>query len=225
MPRLRLLALFPAVVLIVLAPLVGASARIAQDAATPTAGATAAGWTNGKGDAGRTGVADAGPTGQPVQLWRVQAGGSCNRPPAVVAGIVYAPCDDGVLYALDAATGTERWRFTGTALGDVTAVGDLVYLNDADVLRALDTASGAERWQAAVLGGTSAVVKDGLLVIGTGDGYLLGLDAATGAERWRYQLSTTGAAHNPVLGDGIAYAGGDDPGFFAVDAASGQLLW
>jgi len=229
MPRLRLLALAPAVVFVVLLPFAGASGGRAQDAATPAAspasGATASGWTNWKGDAGRTGVADAGPTGQPVQLWRVQAGGPCNHPPAIVAEVVYAPCDDGVLYALDAATGTERWRFIGTALGEVTAVGDLVYVNDADVLRALDAATGQERWQVAVVGGTSAVVDDGLLVIGTGDGYLLGLDAATATERWRYQLSTTGAAHNPVLGDGIAYAGGDDPGFFAVDAASGQLLW
>ena len=64
-----------------------------------------------------------------------------------------------------------------------------------------------------------------MLVIGTGDGFLLGLDAATGAERWRFQVSTTGAAHNPALADGIAYVGGDDPGFFAVDAATGTLLW
>ena len=194
---------------------------VAGTAAEPTSG----GWTNWKGDAGRTGVADAGPTGEPVELWRVQADGSCNPPPAVVAGVVYAPCDDGVLYALDAATGTERWRFAGTALGDVTAVGPLVYVNDADVLRALDAATGQERWQAAVPGGTSAVVDDGMLVIGTGDGFLLGLDAATGVERWRFQVSTQGAAHSPALGDGIAYVGGDDPGFFAVDAATGTLLW
>src|SRR4051794_10482083 len=90
-----------------------ASRAGAQDA-TPAAGAATGGWTNFKGDAGRTGVADAGPTGQPVQLWRVQAGGPCNQPPDAVAGLVYAPCGDGVLYVLDAATGTERWRFTGS---------------------------------------------------------------------------------------------------------------
>ena len=71
--------------------------------------------------------------------------GSCNPPPAVVAGVVYAACDDGVLYALVAATGSERWRFEGSGLGDVTAVGSLVYVNDADVLRALDAATGQER--------------------------------------------------------------------------------
>ena len=119
----------------------------ADEAATAS---TSGGWTNWRGDAGRTGVADAGPTGEPVELWRVQADGSCNPPPAVVAGVVYAACDDGVLYALDAVTGTERWRFEGSGLGDVTVVGALVYVNDADVLRALDVATGQERWHAAV---------------------------------------------------------------------------
>ncbi len=225
--RLQFLALF--ISLFVLLPLLGSSPSVAQEAATPVAspmsGAPAPGWTNWKGDAGRTGVADAGPTGEPVELWRVQASGSCNPSPAVVAGVVYASCDDGILYALDAATGAERWRFTGTTLSDVTVTGGLAYVNDDDVLRALNAATGEERWEAAVPGGTSAVVDDALLVIGTGDGDLLGLDPTTGAERWRFQLSTTGAAHNPALADGIAYAGSEDSGFFAVDAVTGTLLW
>jgi outer membrane protein assembly factor BamB len=102
---------------------------------------------------------------------------------------------------------------------------DLVYVNDAGTLRALDSATGHERWHATVPGGTSAVVDGGVLVIGTGDGYLLGLDAINGTERWRFQISPNGAAHNPAVSGGIGYAGGDDPGFFAVDTASGELLW
>ena len=122
----------------------------AEDVATvptpPTMEEPSAGWTNWRGDAGRTGVADAGPTGEPVQLWRWQeAALYCNPPPAIVAGVVYAPCGV-ILYALDAATRTERWQFTGTGLGDVTVAGTLVYVNDFDVLRAFDAATGQERW-------------------------------------------------------------------------------
>jgi outer membrane protein assembly factor BamB/sugar lactone lactonase YvrE len=223
--------LLPALVIsIVMLPLVlGGSGGRAQDAATPVTSPAAqmgpGGWTNFKGDAGRRGVGDAGPTGQPVELWRVQAGGPCNPPPAAVGGVIYATCGDGILYALDAATGNERWRFVGSSLGDVTVADDLVYVNDQDVLRALDTATGEERWNAAVVGGTSAIVEGGLLVIGTADGFLLGLDAADGTEQWRFQVSPNGAAHNPAMSDGIAYAGGDDPGFFAIDVSSGELLW
>jgi outer membrane protein assembly factor BamB len=229
MPRNPLPALALIICLALVPLLVGSADSHAQDAATPPASpvpeTTSGGWTNYKGDAGRTGVADAGPTGQPVQLWRVQAGGSCSTAPIVQAGVVYAPCDDGVLYALDAATGAERWRFQGTALGEASAAGELVYVNDADVLRALDVATGQERWQAAAPGGTGAVVDGGLLVIGTGDGFLLGLDAVTGAERWRFQVSTQGVTNSPALGGGIAYVGGDAAGFVAIDGASGQLLW
>jgi outer membrane protein assembly factor BamB len=196
----------------------------AQGVGTPVADSPTGGWTNVRGDAARRGVADAGPTGEPVEIWRVQADGPCGQSPAVLDGVVYAPCGD-VLRALDAATGTDRWRFAGTDLSDVTVAGDLVYVTDVDTLRALDVATGAELWQVEVLGPTGAVVESGLLVIGSGDGFLLGLDAATGAERWRYQVSPNGAAHNPAVSDGIAYVGGDDPGYFAVDTTSGELLW
>ena len=95
-----------------------AEEQVATASTSPTMEELSAGWTNWRGDAGRTGVADAGPTGEPVQLWRVSADGTCTPPPAVVGGVVYAPCMV-VLYALDASTGTERWRFAGTSLDEV----------------------------------------------------------------------------------------------------------
>jgi outer membrane protein assembly factor BamB len=210
--------------------------EVATASTSPAAQEAFGGWTNWKGDAGRTGVADAGPTGEPVELWRFQADGECQAPPAVVAGVVYAACTR-VLYALDAATGTELWQFAGTRLGGVSAVGELVYVNDVEpgapidpeapttILRALDAMTGQERWHVAVLGGSDPVVENGVAVIATGDGFLLGLDAATGAESWRFQVSTEGTAHSPALADGIAYLGGDGVDFFAVDTATGTLLW
>jgi outer membrane protein assembly factor BamB len=108
----RISALALVIVVVLLPVLGGGSARGTQSAATPVsspvAESPAGGWTNFKGDAGRRGVADAGPTGQQVALWRVQAGGPCNPPPAAVSGVVYAPCGDGILYALEAATGAQR---------------------------------------------------------------------------------------------------------------------
>ena len=50
------------------------------------------GWTHLKGNAG--------PTGQPIELWRFQAGGPCNQPPIVVGETTFAGCGDGILYAL-----------------------------------------------------------------------------------------------------------------------------
>ena len=146
MSRLRSRALFTAGVFLLLtsvavADTTGATTTtepegtedVATASTSPATGESSGVWTNAKGDAGRTGVADAGPTGEPVEVWRFEGGLYCHRQPAVVAGVVYAPCHDGILYALDAATGTERWRFTGTDLGAVTAVGDLVYVEVFDV--------------------------------------------------------------------------------------------
>jgi outer membrane protein assembly factor BamB len=228
MHRFRLLVAALFLVLSILPALrLGVSPRrtSAQDA-TPSAEASTAGWTTWRGNAGRTGVADAGPTGQPVQRWRVQAGGSCGFAPVTANGVVLATCDDGVLYALDAQTGAERWRSTGTAsLAGLSIDGGTVFGADGDSLKALDLLSGKERWHAAVPGVGTAVAADGVLVVGTGDGFLIGLDEATAHERWRYQVTTAGGVHNPALADGVVYAGSDDPRFVAVDAATGSLRW
>ena len=251
MSRLRSRAVFTAGVFLLLTSVAVADTTGAtttteregtQDVATgstsPATGEPSGVWTNAKGDAGHTGVADAGPTGEPVEVWRFEGGLYCHRQPAVVAGVVYAPCHDGNLYAVDAATGTERWRFTATDVAAVVATtGGLVYVEyldwdlggSADVetngLVALDAATGQERWHAEVPGGTGPIVDDGVLVVGTTEGFLLGLDVATGDERWRYQVSTTGGVGPVALADGIAYAGVDAEGFFAVDVESGTLLW
>jgi outer membrane protein assembly factor BamB len=211
-------------------------ADVAPASTSPATEEAWGGWTNPKGNAGRTGVTDAGPTGEPVELWHFQDGRNCHRQPAIVAGTVYAPCHDGNLYALDAATGTERWRFTATDLGAVVAVGELVYVEvldedgpsdtETNALSALDAATGEERWHVSVLGGTGGpVVDDGMLVVGDAEGFFIGLDAATGAELWRYRVSTQGAVDPVALADGIAYGGVDGEGFYAVDATSGTLLW
>jgi len=36
---------------------------------------------------------------------------------AVVNGVVYTGCRDSNLYALDAATGSEKWRYSATEAG------------------------------------------------------------------------------------------------------------
>jgi sugar lactone lactonase YvrE len=194
----------------------------------PTPAPATGDWPMVLGDPAHTNIADAGPTGQPVRLWQFQAGGSCEASEAVVGGIVYAPCGDGVLYALDATTGAERWRFTAAnpfATG-IAVVDGLAYVVDnTGILYAVDTTTKQERWHAAVSAGAPPVVDGGLLAMGTTDGFLVELDVATGQERWRYRADTSGAAHTPAIANGIVYASTDTAGLVAVDAATGQLRW
>ena len=49
--------------------------------------------------------------------------------PAVSGGLVYVGSNDGYLYALDAASGTERWRFgDGRVISSPAVSGGLVYV-------------------------------------------------------------------------------------------------
>jgi hypothetical protein len=45
-------------------------------------------WAQFRGNAAHTGVADAGPTGEPVEVWHLRLSDECHRQPAVVAGVV-----------------------------------------------------------------------------------------------------------------------------------------
>src|SRR5512133_170829 len=43
--------------------------------------------------------------------WEFEGAGSFGAPAAIDAGVVYAGTSGGILYALDLATGKERWRY------------------------------------------------------------------------------------------------------------------
>ena len=55
--------------------------------------------------------------------WRIHLDGPIRFAPLLHGGAVYVACDDGHLYCLDAADGSERWRFRG-GLSDRTVLGN-----------------------------------------------------------------------------------------------------
>ncbi len=65
-----------------------------------------------------------------TKLWEFSAGGPFSGTPAVVGNLVYAPCEDGHLYILDAGTGSKLQDITlGGKLNSAPAVaGSTVYL-------------------------------------------------------------------------------------------------
>ena len=117
------------------------------------------------------------------------------------------------MYALDAATGAERWTFmTGGAVDASPAVIDgIVYIGSTDhKLYALDAATGVERWHLDnIKADFSPLVVDGILYAATYDQLILALDAATGMERWRATLASA-ASRSASLANGMLYVGGED---------------
>jgi outer membrane protein assembly factor BamB len=109
--------------------------------------------------------------------------------PAVVDGVVYIGTgsdndgvdDDGYLFALDAGTGEELWRYeTGDAvIMQPAIVDDVAWFGDTSgLLHAVDTESGEELWTFELdgaLGSDSPVIVDGVLFIAHPDGSLYAL--------------------------------------------------
>jgi outer membrane protein assembly factor BamB len=111
------------------------------------------------------------------------------RSPAIGDGLVYTVSGDGTVYALDAATGTQRWSApAGSVVRAAPALaGNTLYVvADAGKLLALDAATGAERWRFD-FGSTNVsgpVVAGGLLYLATDGGTVVavgGADVGTAA--------------------------------------------
>jgi outer membrane protein assembly factor BamB len=182
-----------------------------------------------KGNPARTGeMPGPGPNGQPVELWRVQIDGQIKSAPAIVGGTLFIGGGDGAVYALDAATGEERWTFAAaSAISSSPAIASgLVYIGSDDgVLHALNAASGEEEWSFPGLRPEASVaVVDAIVYAAGGDGFLYALDGTLGTERWRAALGEA-ASRSVAVADGLVYVGSEDGVLHAFAADTGQERW
>lgn len=145
--------------------------------------------------------------------------------PAVAGGVVYVGARDGWHYAIDAATGTERWRVDHKISWVNTspaASGGMVFVGSSDghFIQAVDAAGGVEQWRTPSVNivWSSPAVDAERLYIGEGDGTLYALEKRTGREVWRYRMGAR-TVSSPVLHEGRLFIGSDDGGVYAVNAA------
>jgi hypothetical protein len=107
--------------------------------------------------------------------WSFARAGPVYSSPAVANGMVYVGSDDGNVYALDSATGTEQWSLaTGFGVVSCPAVASgVVYVGSADGnVYALDAATGVKSWLFATgsLVFSSPAVASGVVYVGSSDG-------------------------------------------------------
>jgi outer membrane protein assembly factor BamB len=135
-----------------------------------------------------------------------------------------------VVWALDAESGEELWRFEGTsemyveggALGDDTFV---IGNSDGNVY-ALDAESGSLQWTFETghhVWATPLVVSD-TVYVGSMDRHLYALDLNTGEVQWSFQRKGAFAS-TPALKDGTLYIGAFNDAFYAIDAEDGTERW
>ena len=186
--------------------------------------------TTYRGDAGRTGVMEGpGPTGSPGVAWQFQAGAPIGSSPAVVGERAFLLSNDGVVHALDLATGTVIWAANlGATTGSASplVVAGLVVIGDSSgVVHALDTESGAKRWSRQVDGpidGAAAAVGN-LVLTATEAGSVYALDARTGAVTWQTTLAA-GVTRSVTASADTVFVGAEGT-LYALRLSDGSILW
>ncbi|TGB00066.1 serine/threonine protein kinase [Streptomyces palmae] len=145
--------------------------------------------------------------------------------PAVTGGGLYIADYQGTVYALDSATGRDRWRIATEprqSIDPVLVAHGSVHLGSGSALYTLDAVTGTPKWRFAAGGEVigAPVVAEGRVHFGSADRCLYTVDAAGGALRWK--LATGGEITGaPVVAGGVVYACSKDRCVYALDAAKG----
>ncbi|MGA7076621.1 MAG: PQQ-binding-like beta-propeller repeat protein [Halobacteriota archaeon] len=175
--------------------------------------------------------------------WKFQTvdpsgGGGILTTPAVANGIVYTGSTENNFYAIDAATGHERWHYWTLGQGDTSSPAvayGMVYFGTTDShVYALDAQTGDYKWSfETVRPARTPTVADGVVYIGCNGGYLYALDAYTGQLKWSFLAPSQIGSYNfivtaPAVANGMVYVatGMDGAGvIYALDAKTGAEQW
>ena len=147
---------------------------------------------------------------------------------------LYFGSSDGNLYALDAQSGTLKWKFkTGGIIHTSPAFyqGTLYIGSWDDWFYAVDAETGKEKWKfktgtepamSGIL--SSATVNEGVVYFGARDAHLYALNAKNGNQVWKYDSENSWIIGSPVVGDSsVVYVGTSDTYLLlAIDKKTGR---
>lgn len=164
---------------------------------------------------------------------------------AYADGTLFVTSGFGLLTALDAATGQEKWqqKLGATASGAPTVKNGLVFLAAGDNSAwAVDAQSGRIRWQLDatpsrnnVLGAPAPAVNDQVAIFGFGSGEVQAAFNGGGLRVWdavisgqRFALARTRVSDitgDPVIVGQNVYVGSHSGRLVAMKASTGERLW
>ncbi|MEX0320953.1 MAG: PQQ-binding-like beta-propeller repeat protein [Puniceicoccaceae bacterium] len=160
----------------------------------------------------------------------VAGGGDFQSPPTVSDGKVYVGTPSRFVFAMDAATGEEIWRFetSGQVSGAPSVYKGRVYFGQQggnEEMYCVDANTGEPVWSSKVgWVWTTSTPDDTQVYTGTVDGRIIALEANTGKEVWEH-LTNGGVYPAPAVDDKRVYTGSWDGQYYAIDKKTGSLDW
>lgn len=210
----------------------------------------AADWPQLQRDAARSGFQPAetlytggttstSPPGYGPPAWGWNQPGPLSGQPVVAGGVVAIATVDGRVYALDEATGAQRWSVSvGAPVLGTLAIADnkVLAATQAGEVVALGLAGGQRLWtyQGARKGfAASPAVANNRIYIGSKDGRFHAIDLASGQALWVFEVggvSDAGAERAPILASAAVlgnrvFFGAENMYAYALDATTGVRLW
>jgi len=160
-------------------------------------------------------------------IWSFEAEGGFVAPASFADGRIFQPCDNGTLYAISAADGSEIYEVTvESPMVSAVAVGTMVFATDMlGHVYGIEPADGRIAWQSELNGAvwTTPAVSEDRLFVGHSRGELVALDAADGHIVWRFNAGEVIKASATVVGDYVLVGtmGGK---LFSLDVSDGRVV-
>lgn len=153
--------------------------------------------------------------------WQHGTASAIYASPVIKDGVVYAVSHDRVFYALDAKTGKRLWKKRlNDEMGYASPVvaGEDVYLalqsGHVKVFNKTDGKASAEFSFPGGIKSTPIVSGNGIIIVGSTDGFVYAANSKTGVILWRYK--TGGPVHSsPAVVDNVIYIGSEDGTVYA----------
>ncbi len=152
---------------------------------------------------------------------------------------VYIGCNNGDLYAVNAADGTLKWTFqTGPdhAIFSSPVVGrnGMIYIGSTNLDAPADSTfyavspEGKQIWFNSIgdeMEASPVIGNNGLIYYAALNGMLHAVSTVDGAEKWRFQLNGDVFATPAIGGDGTVYIGSDARELYALTPEEGHIKW
>jgi len=168
--------------------------------------------------------------GERILSDQIAGGAYYQSKPTAADGRIYFGTPARFVYAVDAESGEELWKFElgGSISGAPTYDQGRIYIGQQgaeEEFYCLDATTGEVIWKQKtgwVWG--SAAVSDGLVFVPGIDGYVMALDALTGHLLWRHRFNMSVCSEPCVEGDQVFFGSWDNY-LIAFDKWTGKVNW